>query len=141
MLPFMASWITRILNNVIRIAGLLHAVRHGADFVGCEICLEDTGNAARIMKFYCSQAETVICETTENETERVQQIIKNYLDGKLGGFKFTLRSLNQNLPKSIQGDKDKRRAEKIRLGLEALVASGYPLSERRDGNRSGYEKR
>ena len=139
MLSFLTSWITRILNNVIRIAGLLHAVRHGADFAGHDICLEDTQNAARIMRFYCSQAETIICGTTENEIERVQRTIKKYLDKKPKGFSFTLRVLQQNLPKSIQSDKQQTRAEKIRLSFEALIKDGYPLCERRDDGQRVFE--
>ncbi|MCH9034474.1 MAG: DUF3987 domain-containing protein [Planctomycetes bacterium] len=90
LLPFWASWNTRILANIIRIAGLLHAVRHGPSFVTRDICLSDTEAAMKIMKFYCSQAETVINGTCENEIERVQEIIRKYMDGKKSGFEFSL---------------------------------------------------
>ena len=92
------------------------------------------------MKFYCSQAETVINRTSENEIERVQRIIREYLDNQKPGFRFTLRSLNQNLTKSITGDKNQRRADKIRIALEALLEDGYPVVELRDGRRKWYER-
>jgi len=140
MLPFWASWNTRIFANIIRIAGLLHAVRHGSSFIEHEICFEDTEAATRIMKFYCSQAETIINGTSENEIERVQRIIREYLDNQKRGFGFTLRSLNQNLTKSITGDKNQRRADKIRIAFEALMEDGYPVVEIRDGKRKSYER-
>jgi Protein of unknown function (DUF3987) len=141
LLPFWASWNTRILANIIRIAGILHAVRHGPSFVNRDICLGDAELATSIMKFYCSQAETVINGTSENEIERVQGIIRKYLDAKKPGFGFSLRDLNQKLPKTIRSDQTHRRSEKIQLGFEALVSDGFPIDEHRDGKRTWYERR
>ena len=126
---------------MIRVAGLLHAVRYGPSFVNRDICLSDAELALSIMKFYCSQAETVINGTCENEIERVQGIIRKYLDGKKSGFEFSLRDLNQKLPKTVHGDQTHRRSEKIQLGFEALVADGYSIEEHRNDKRIWYERR
>ena len=96
---------------------MLHAIRHVTNFIEHKSCFDDTGSSVRIMEFYCSQAETIINGTTENEIERVQRIIREYLDKQPRGFSFTLRGFNQNLAKAIMGG-----AEKIRMGLEALIA-------------------
>lgn len=96
---------------------------------------DDTKAAIRLLDYFGSQAEDVIARTKQNEIERNMSLIRAYLDKQPRGFRFTQRSLNQRLPRSITGDAKLRRAEKIRIAFEALVADGYRITTERTGRQ------
>ena len=77
--PRWGEWLGRVVSQVIRISGLLHAFRHGPQFVDKEICVEDVERAIRMIEFYMKEAERILNGVTRNKTAEIADLVKTYI--------------------------------------------------------------
>lgn len=132
--PRWGQWLGRVVSQSLRIAGILHAFRHGADFLIHQIRVEDVRAAVTLMKYYMSQADRIINGASYNEVDANADIVWAYIkDKSLTHFKK--RTIRNGLSRRMLGDERTTTGQKITNALDELVERGWLRKGPNEGGR------
>ena len=129
------SWLGRLVGQVVRIAGLLHAYKLGTDFINVEISGELVDQAIRLSEFYMSEADRILNEFSANELTENARVIQDYLRTKKQKSSFTVQDLRNHLRRRIPDDEKETTTQKIRDALKQLLDDGVIRKDTDSGKR------
>lgn len=121
--PRWRSWIARMVGQVIRIAGLLHAYEHGPDFISKPISGENVDRAVALAAFFKSEADRILNGHSQNPTTTDAEIIREYVVSRRLK-RFTVKQLRDNLRRKIVDDEKRSTTVKIKRALDHLRDEG-----------------
>lgn len=121
------GWCARVEAYVIRLAAILHAMRHGADYRQHQIDVTDVESSIYLMRYYMVEADRVLHKRT-TEVETHADIVWHYLTKNKNNPVFTIQRIQNGCGRNITIQRETTtKAESIRLAIEELIAQGRPL--------------
>lgn len=124
------NWLGRLVGQIVRIAGLLHAYRYETDFINHNISVDDVTCAVQLGWFFKYEAERILNGAVVNETACHAEIIKKHIQQKQIKA-FTTREIRNRLRRRIQQDENMTQTEKLKKALEELEGQGFLRREPR----------